>query len=116
MVENSTAYVLVKVSPIWLAIDLTAPSLEPGSFIKLDIASKGKRFLMVCAVSQETNFQPKMPKITHSVIYQTSIAPTAKADLLTSMPRNKPKEKYAINFIKKAKIYVKSEVIIANSL
>jgi len=35
MVENATAYVLVKVSPIWLAIDISAPSLEPSSFIIL---------------------------------------------------------------------------------
>ena len=103
-----------------MAADLTAPSLEKGSFIKFAMASSGRNCIILSTLSPELsepwNCQYKNPLKILSIISQTNIAPTAKADRFTRMPKNNPKEKKPTNFIKKATKYSKSETIIANSL
>ncbi|MBT5439470.1 MAG: hypothetical protein HOK92_09760, partial [Flavobacteriales bacterium] len=90
------------------------------SLIKLLIASKGNHAVTFEAASiaslEALKNQRPMSQIIFSPIHQTTIAPIAKADLFTKIPRNNPKEKNPTSFIKKAKRYSKSEVIIVNSL
>ena len=103
-----------------MAADLTAPNLENGSLIKFVIASRGRNCIKLSTkllvLSFSLNCQKRNPLNIFSKISQTNIAPMAKADRFTRIPRNKPKEKKPTSLIKKAKIYSNLDTIIANSL
>ena len=65
-----------------------------GSTIKLDIDSKGKSCIIEAAAALSGNIlKVKIPLITPSIIFQTNRNPSAKAERLTSIPKNKQNEK-----------------------
>lgn len=111
---------LSKVFPIVFAKVFTAPSLENGCLMRLEIASPGRNCSMKSTdlevFSAPLKTQNKYPLHIPSPINQTIIVPTAKADLFTKIPKNNPIEKNPTSFIKKAMRYSKSDTIIENSL
>ena len=80
-----------------------------GITIKLDIDSKGKNCVIESAVSLSGNIlKVKIPLVIPSAIVHTKRKPNAKAERLTSIPKNKQKEKKPTNFTKKATRYSNS--------
>ena len=116
---NSTSD-LSKVFPMEFAKVFTAPSLEKGCLIRFDIASPGRNCIIKSTdlevLSAALYTQNKYPLKILSPINQTTMVPTAKADLLTKIPKKSPIEKNPTSLIKKAIRYSKSVTIIENSL
>ncbi len=111
---------LSKVFPIVLAKVFTAPSLEKGCLIRLEIASPGSNCSMNSTVLEvffrSPNPHSKYPLKIPSPINQTTIVPTANAALFTRIPKKSPIEKKPTSFVKKATKYSRSVKIIDNSL
>ena len=76
-------------------------NLEKGSTIKLPIDSKGKNCMMLSAVFPSgNNLKFKIPLVIPSIIFHTKRNPIANADLFTSIPKKRQKEKKPNNFTK----------------
>src|SRR5690606_41963299 len=76
---------------------------------------KGKNCMILDAISA-LPFQAKTPKRIPSMICQRIKNPSAKAERLTSIPRNKQKEKKPKSLTKNATKNSKSEKMILSSL
>ena len=104
-------------TPICVPIVFTNDNLVKGSTIKLLIEFNGKNCVIFSAIELSgKTLKVNIPVIIPSMTFQTNKKPSAKAERLTNIPKNKQKEKNPINFTKYAKRYSKSEKIIENSL
>ena len=117
MDDNSTSYFLILSKPICVPKFFTTDNREKGSTIKFDIDSKGKNCIIEAAVLLSGNIlKVKIPLMIPSIIFQTNRNPSANAERLTNIPKNRQKEKKPTNFMKYANKYSKSEKIMPNSV